>query len=199
MVPLSERFDSAFQLASSLHRNQPRKKTDIPYIAHLMAVTAIVLEAGGDEDLAIAALLHDAVEDQGGQPTLEIIRQRFGDRVAGIVMQCSDSDILPKPPWRARKEAYIAHIASASDDAILVSLADKLHNARAILADYRAVGDRVWERFNAGRDEVLWYYCELIKAFQRRTRSPLLAELNRVVEEIGRAAARFQVSSSNPS
>jgi len=184
MVPLSHRFDSAFQLAHSLHRKQPRKQTTIPYIAHLMAVTAIVLEAGGDEDLAIAALLHDAVEDQGGKPTLEIIKQKFGDRVAGIVLECSDTDIQPKPPWRARKEAYIAHIADASDDAILVSLADKLHNARAILADYRAVGDKVWKRFKAGRDDVLWYYGELIKALQKRTRSPLLTELSRVVGEI---------------
>ncbi len=197
MVPLSDHFDSAFLLAHSLHREQPRKKTDIPYIAHLMAVTAIVLEAGGDEDLAIAALLHDAVEDQGGQLTLEIIRQRFGERVAGIVLECSDTDIEPKPPWRARKEAYIAHLANASNGAILVSLADKLHNARAILADYRAIGDKVWDRFKAGRDEVLWYYRELVKAFQARTRSPLVVELNRVVEEIASCSGALSSTSSN--
>lgn len=199
MVALTDRFDSAFLLAHSLHRNQPRKKTDIPYIAHLMAVTAIVLEAGGDEDLAIAALLHDAVEDQGGQLTLETIRQKFGDRVAGIVLECSDSDVQPKPPWRARKEAYIAQIANASDDAILVSLADKLHNARAILADYRAVGDKVWDRFTADRDGVLWYYRELVKAFQTRTQRPLLTELNRVAEEVGSCSGAPSSRSTNRS
>lgn len=184
MVAPTCRFDSAFQLASSLHRNQLRKDTTTPYISHLMAVAAIVLEAGGDEDLAIAALLHDAVEDQGGQPTLETIRRLFGDRVAGIVSECSDTDIQPKPPWRARKEAYIAHVATASEDAVLVSLADKLHNARAILADYRALGDEVWKRFNAGKDDLLWYYRELAKAFRARGASPLTVELTRVVDEL---------------
>jgi (p)ppGpp synthase/HD superfamily hydrolase len=154
-----------------------------------MAVAAIVLEAGADQDLAIAALLHDAVEDQGGQPTLETIRQQFGDRVAGIVAECSDTDIQPKPPWRARKEAYIAHMANVSEDAVLVSLADKLHNARAILADYRAVGDGVWKRFNAGKDDVLWYYRELAKAFQTRTGNPLVAELGRVIAELDSLAS----------
>ncbi|MBV8049808.1 MAG: HD domain-containing protein [Acidobacteriaceae bacterium] len=188
-APLTDRFDSAFLLTSSLHREQLRKGTDIPYLAHLMAVAAIVLEAGGDEDLAIAALLHDAVEDQGGQPTLETIRQKFGDRVAGVVSECSDTDIEPKPPWRARKEAYIEHLATGSADAVLVSLADKLHNARTILADFRAVGDQVWKRFRASKAEVLWYYRELGKVFQERTASPLTAELTRVIGELDAAAA----------
>jgi (p)ppGpp synthase/HD superfamily hydrolase len=149
-----------------------------------MSVSAIVLEAGGDEDLAIAALLHDAVEDQGGQPTLQTIRRLFGDRVANVVAECSDSDTEPKPPWRARKEAYIAHMETASSDAILVSLADKLHNARCILADYSALGEQVWKRFSASKDDVLWYYVELVSVFRSRSATPLLEELSRVVADI---------------
>jgi (p)ppGpp synthase/HD superfamily hydrolase len=127
---LTRRFELALQFASGLHHSQCRKGTPIPYISHLMAVSALVLEAGGDEDLAIAALLHDAVEDQGGAPTLQIIRRMFGDRVANVVMECSDTDREPKPPWRERKERYLTHLLSASADALLVSMADKLHNAR---------------------------------------------------------------------
>lgn len=181
---LSSRFDFAFHFASALHRSQVRKGTKIPYIAHLMAVAAIVLEAGGDEDLAIAALLHDAVEDQGGQPTLQTIRRLFGDRVANIVAECSDTDVEPKPPWRARKQAYIAHLYTVSDDAILVSLADKLHNARSILADHQVVGEDVWNRFKASRDDVMWYYRQVASTFHSRTVSPLADELTRIVAEI---------------
>ncbi len=134
---LTGRFDLAFQLASGLHHEQRRKGTEIPYISHLMSVAALVLEAGGDEDQAIAALLHDAMEDQGGPPTLETIRRLFGDRVAGIVKECSDSESEHpenKLPWHQRKQAYLAKLTAASPDALLVSVADKLHNARTILA-----------------------------------------------------------------
>lgn len=166
MTELTHRFDDAFVLASGLHRDQKRKGTQTPYVSHLMAVASIALEHGADEDEAIAALLHDAVEDQGGPATLQLIRQRFGDNVAHIVHACSDTDETPKPPWRERKERYIAHAREACASVRLVSTADKLHNARAILADYRTHGAGLWSRFNAGgRDDVLWYYRSLVTAF----------------------------------
>jgi (p)ppGpp synthase/HD superfamily hydrolase len=153
---LTERFDEALVFASRLHASQVRKGTTIPYLSHLLGVASLVLEAGGDEDEAIAGLLHDAVEDQGGQPTLEEIRRRFGDRVAAIVEACTDADTTPKPPWRQRKERYVAHIAGAPADARRVSSADKLCNARAILLDYRILGETLWGRFSGGKDGTLW-------------------------------------------
>ena len=186
---LSPRFDVALVFASQLHRDQARKGTLIPYISHLPAVTAIVLEHGGSEDEAIAALLHDAVEDQGGAAAYNVIRSEFGENVAAIVAACSDADTTPKPPWRERKEAYIAHIASASPSVRLVSAADKLHNARAILADYRQEGEQLWARFNGGREGTLWYYRALANAFQHAESTPLTEELGWVVTELERAAA----------
>ena len=138
---LSRRYAEAFAYASALHARQVRKGTNVPYLSHLMSVSALVLEDGGDEDEAIAGLLHDAVEDQGGRPTLEEIERRFGEKVARIVLACSDSETEPKPPWRERKERYVAHIRHAEADVRRVSSADKLHNARSILADYRVIGD----------------------------------------------------------
>lgn len=164
----SVRFDCALVYAAQLHRCQRRKGSDIPYITHLLAVASLVGEHGGSEDAVIAGLLHDAVEDQGGRPVLETIRGLFGERVAGIVSACSDTDQSPKPPWLERKRAYLAHMSDLDGDALLVSAADKLHNVRAILSDYRVFGDGLWVRFNAGRDEQLWYYAELEAAFQRR-------------------------------
>jgi GTP pyrophosphokinase len=158
--------------ASELHGEQLRKGTSVPYIAHLLAVAALVIEAGADEDTAIAALLHDAVEDQGGRPMLERIRARFGQTVAGIVESCSDADVDPKPLWRQRKEAYVAAIAHKPSPALLVSLADKVHNAGAILNDYQLVGEQVWSRFKGGREGTLWYYRALSDAF--RDRAPKL-------------------------
>lgn len=181
---LSTRFDDALRFAAELHRGQFRKGTRIPYVAHLLSVAALVLEDGGDEDEAIAGLLHDAVEDQGGQPTLDAIRARFGERVARIVAACTDADTLPKPPWRRRKEAYVAHIAGAPADVRRVSAADKLHNARAILRDYRQHDDSVWERFNGGKEGTLWYYRALVDAFNAAGAGRLAAELERVVVEI---------------
>jgi len=185
-MTLTTRFDEAFLYASELHNGQKRKGTDIPYISHPLAVASIVLENGGDENEAIAALLHDAVEDAGGPPTREEIRRRFGERVAEIVDGCTDTDESPKPPWRKRKEAYIAHVRHADHSVVLVSAADKLHNARAILEDYRSLGDKLWARFNGGKDGTLWYYCSLIEAFQTTGKVPsrLVEELDRVVSEI---------------
>src|SRR5262249_41201230 len=140
-VSLSSRFREALVFAAELHRDQVRKGTTVPYVAHLLGVAGIVLEHGADEDEAIAALLHDAVEDQGGPPTREAIRRRFGERVAAIVDGCTDADKTPPPPWRARKEACVAHVRHASPSVLLVSAADKLHNSRAILNDYRLDGE----------------------------------------------------------
>ena len=154
-------------------------------MSHLMGVASLVLEDGGDEDEAIAALLHDAVENQGGQPTLGRIRQLFGERVARIVAACSDTDVTPKPPYRERKEAYVAHLRDPElpAGAIRVSLADKLHNARAILFDLRA-GHDVFSRFTAGRADQRWYYDALATTFADISDSPMVAELRRVADEI---------------
>jgi len=156
-----------------------------------MGVCLLVLETGGDEDQAIAALLHDAVEDQGGLPTLATIRHMFGDRVAKTVESCSDSTAAnpsEKLPWRERKDKYLEHLQSANEDTLLVSAADKLHNARAILSDYRKVGEKVWKRFNAPKKDQLWYYNELVNTLQK-TAAPktLVKELRRVVEELSQS------------
>jgi (p)ppGpp synthase/HD superfamily hydrolase len=182
---LTERFHKALVFAAELHADQRRKGDDrTPYIAHLLSVCALVLENGGDEDEAIAALLHDAIEDQGGAPTCEAIRGAFGDRVAAIVIACSDTDETPKPPWRQRKEAYLAHLPEATPSARLVSAADKLHNARSILHDYRAVGEAIWGRFRGGKEGSLWYYRSLVTIYSQVGPSGLAGQLERVVAEI---------------
>jgi (p)ppGpp synthase/HD superfamily hydrolase len=153
-----------------------------------MGVCSLALDAGADEDQAIAALLHDAVEDQGGLATLETIRQLFGNRVAAAVESCSDStvsDPTQKLPWRERKEKYLAHLPYATADALIVSAADKLHNARAILRDYHHVGDQVWTRFKASKKDQLWYYSKLVEVFKKTTAPKLLVEeLERVVNDL---------------
>jgi len=178
------RFNEALQFAESAHQSQRRKGTTIPYVAHLLAVTAIVLEHGGDEDQAIAALLHDAVEDQGGLEMEKTIRTRFGDRVATIVMHCTDAVEEPKPPWRERKEVYLSKLPGKPREALLVSAADKLHNARSILADYRQIGEKLWIRFRGGRDGTLWYYRGLADGFATSLPGSLATELSRVVSEL---------------
>ncbi len=183
----SHHFEDALVYAHQLHARQKRKGTRIPYIAHLLAVTAIVIENGGTEDEAIAALLHDAVEDQGGAKTRKEIRRRFGEKVVAIVDGLTDTDQTPKPPWRKRKEDYLAHLSNASRSVLLVSLADKLHNARAILQDYRMIGEEVWSRFTGGKAGTLWYYRALVSAFHERGQfMPLVEELDRAVNEIVR-------------
>jgi GTP pyrophosphokinase len=182
---LTDRFEEALVFAARLHSQQLRKGTTVPYVAHLLGVASIALEHGADEDEAIAALLHDAVEDQGGAPTRELIRRSFGERVASIVDACTDAETIPKPPWRERKERYIAHLkAEESPSVWLVSAADKLHNARTILIDYRTHGEEVWARFKGGRDGSLWYYRTLVETFLEKGRTPLFEELARVVAEI---------------
>ncbi len=192
VMVLSPRFDEALVFARRLHAGQMRKGTTIPYVSHLLAVAAIVLEHGGGEDEAIAALLHDAVEDQGGAATRAEIRRRFGEHVAVIVDGCTDAETVPKPPWRERKEAYLAHIGHASPPVRLVSAADKLHNARSILADYRLLGEALWSRFRGGREGTLWYYRALVDAFRSAEPTPLIDELERTVSELeGLAAAQL--------
>jgi len=185
---LTRRFEQALLFATRQHAGQIRKGTPAPYISHLMGVAGLVLEAGGDEDLAIAALLHDVVEDCGGAPMLKQVRRRFGERVAHVVEGCTDTDQDPKPPWRERKETYIMHLRSANSDVRLVSAADKVHNLRHILTDYREEGDKIWERFSGKREGTLWYYRTLLKEFRRHKANRLVNELARLVKELERCA-----------
>ena len=185
---LTRRFDLALQFASGLHHQQTRKGTSIPYVAHLISVCALVLEAGGDEDQAIAALLHDAVEDQGGLATLDTVRRLFGNRVAAAVEACSDSTVSNpenKLPWRDRKQKYLEHLRHADKDALIVAAADKLHNARSILSDYREIGEALWSRFSAPKKDQLWFYTVLVETLRCSTAPrSLVHELERVVTEL---------------
>jgi hypothetical protein len=186
---LSAKFELALQYAVLVHAHQSRKGSGVPYIAHLLGVASIALENGGNEDEAIGALLHDAGEDAGGDGRIADIRHRFGNAVAEIVQGCTDCVTFPKPPWRKRKEDYIAHVPTASASVRLVSASDKLYNARAILADFRQLGDEVWTRFTGGRDGTLWYYRSLINAFRQAGSSPLIDELDRVISELEKLVA----------
>lgn len=170
---LSVRFDEALVMASSLHRAQVRKTSGVPYIAHLLGVASLVLEEGGSEDMAIAALLHDAAEDQGGDAVLADIAAAFGAEVARWVRQASDCFTLPKPAWEMRKRHHLAEIPKADREARLIMLADKVHNARSILADYARVGPGVWDRFSVPRERTMWYYEALLEVFERKL-SPVL-------------------------
>ena len=193
-VKLGPRFLRAFEFAAEKHKNQTRKASTIPYIAHLMGVASLVLEAGGDEDLVIAALLHDVVEDCGGAPMLKEIHRRFGARVAKVVDGCTDADTYPKPPWRERKEKYIRHLKAADADTKLVSAADKLNNVRSILSDYRAIGESVWSRFKGGREGTLWYYRTLRDVFLRHKRNRITRDLELAVNELDLLAGPAPIS-----
>ncbi|HEV2484568.1 MAG TPA: HD domain-containing protein [Terracidiphilus sp.] len=181
---LGPRFLRAFLFAAEKHSGQTRKASTIPYIAHLMGVASLVLEAGGDEDLAIAALLHDVVEDCGGAPMLKQVRRRFGARVAKVVDGCTDAYVVPKPPWRERKENYIRRLKKEGPDTRLVSAADKLNNVRSILSDYRALGESIWSRFNGGRDGTLWYYRTLRDVFLQYKLNRITRDLELAVNEL---------------
>jgi (p)ppGpp synthase/HD superfamily hydrolase len=188
VTALTGRFDRALLYATHVHGGQMRKGTSIPYVAHLLAVAATVIEYGGSEDMAIAALLHDAVEDQGGEPRLSDIRNRFGDRVADIVRSCSDSVVNSsaghhKEDWHTRKTQYIEHLNTVDRETLLVSLADKIHNARSILRDLRKpeIGTTVWARFKNSKEKTLWYYRELANAFQRLLPGQLANELVEII------------------
>ncbi len=187
---LGERFFDALQFAAELHNEQLRKGSDIPYVTHLLQVAGIALDHGADEDEAIAALLHDSIEDQGGNKTRKLIREKFGERVTAIVDGCTDADTEPKPPWTERKQAYIDHVRDASDSVLLVSASDKLHNITSIMNDYYEVGDAVWEKFSKkDKEPILWYYRELVKAFEEAENKtprldPLLAKLKGKVRKL---------------
>jgi (p)ppGpp synthase/HD superfamily hydrolase len=185
---LTERYADAVAYAATAHAAQRRKGTDIAYVAHLLAVSGSVLEAGGDEDQAIAGLLHDVVEDQGGMPRAEDVRARFGDRVADIVLGCSDStveDREQKPPSDERKAAHIAHLREASDDVLLVTAADKLHNARAIHTDLLIDGPEMLARFNGKPDQILTYYLSILDVLESRGTAPVLVvPLRHMVNEM---------------
>jgi (p)ppGpp synthase/HD superfamily hydrolase len=182
---LTPTFVEAVQYAAEKHATQTRKGSDIPYRGHLLSVAGLVIEADGTETQAIAALLHDAAEDQGGEKTLAEIREKFGADVASIVAECSDTFETPKPPWRERKERYIRHLAEASDEAILVSLADKLHNARAVLRDFRDLGDELWQRFNVhDPQQHLWYYRSLLEVYTDRIDNWVVDELRDVIDAL---------------
>lgn len=183
---LTDRFLEAVRYAAEAHGGQTRKGTTIPYMSHLMGVASIVLGDGGNEDEAIAALLHDAAEDQGGRARLEDIRQRFGETVAHIVEACTDSWTTPKEPWIERKRRYVAHAARLDTGALRVSAADKVHNAYAILRDLRTIGEGVWERFSARPDDIIWYYKSLVHAFREAGGGSLVDELDRIVRGIER-------------
>ena len=185
-MKLTKRFEKALVLTHRLHQAQHRKGTGTPYIAHLLSVAALVLEHGGDEDTAIAALLHDAAEDQGGFDTLELIQDTFGSHVAEIVKGCSDTLTTPKPPWRARKEAYLRHLPQASPEVRLVSLADKVHNARSILEHLQTGGNTIWDRFKGGKNGTVWYYHQLVEIFDGFPTHQLAVQFTNIVAEIDR-------------
>ncbi|BAU65552.1 metal dependent phosphohydrolase [Stanieria sp. NIES-3757] len=181
---LSSRFEEALVYATRLHSRQVRKGSGVPYISHLLSVAALVIEDGGDEDEAIAALLHDAIEDQGGDKTRQEIRVLFGERVVNIVNACTDAEVIPKPPWQARKQNYIEKMRHASPQVRRVSMADKLHNARSILADWHRGENDIWSRFTGGREGTLWYYRSLIEVNRQAGTNYLTEECDRVVKQL---------------
>jgi len=182
--PLGTRFDEALVLASTLHRDQRRKASGVPYVAHLLGVASLVLEEGGSEDMAIAALLHDAAEDQGGEATLAGIQEAFGTDVARWVRQASDTFQRPKPDWELRKQHHMAAIPMADWEAQLIMLADKVHNARSILADHMRVGSQMWDRFSVPRERTVWYYETLLEVFARDLSPTLYDELSECVKQM---------------
>jgi (p)ppGpp synthase/HD superfamily hydrolase len=186
---LGGRFQDALIYATQLHCKQARKGSEIPYVSHLLSAAALIIEDRGDEDEVIAALLHDAVEDQGGASRLAEIRQRFGEQVAEIVDGCSDTYECPKPPWRERKERHLEHLRIASHSVRRVVLADTLHNARATLADLRMGGSAVWSRFSVGREETIWYYNAKLAVFEARNPGWMTEELRASVGELERLGA----------
>jgi len=182
--PLGPRLQQAFRYAAEKHAGQTRKQTAVPYLSHLMAVASLVLEAGGDEDMAIAALLHDVVEDCGGMPRLREVRKLFGRRVAHIVEGCTDSFGEPKADWVERKKDYLREVTHADAETRLVSASDKLHNVRTILADYRQEGEAIWARFSGKKEGTLWYYRALSDEYQRRGASRITREFELAVAEL---------------
>ncbi|MDZ8258497.1 HD domain-containing protein [Nostoc sp. ChiQUE01b] len=179
---LTTRFEEALVYATQLHAQQVRRISGVPYVSHLLSVTALVIEDGGSEDEAIAALLHDAIEDQGGRITGEIIRQKFGDKVADIVESCTESDVVPQPSWKERKQKYLENISQGSPEVLRVALADKVHNARSNLIEWDLYGDKAWNKEQ--RQRTLWFYRSVIAVAQTLTDSRLVEELRRIVKQL---------------
>lgn len=196
MSAYSERVVEAMALMYALHAEQRRKGNGAPYITHLLAVAALVGEHGGGEDQFIAALLHDAVEDQGGLETLERIRHQFGNRVADFVLACSDAHGSPKPPWRERKEAHLAVMADAVPELKLILASDKLHNVRSMLTGLATGEDGFWEQFKGGKSGTLWYFNEALKALGQDWQHPLLTELAQSVQELHTRVSRVSTASA---
>jgi (p)ppGpp synthase/HD superfamily hydrolase len=194
-MELTSRFSDALLLAFEIHREQTKKSTDIPYISHLLEVAGLVLSYGGNQDEAIAALLHDSIEDHPEDPRVKTIGERFGGHVLAIVESCSDSNVIPKPPWRGRKEKYIEHLREAEESVLMVAAADKLVNARTIIKDLRQMGDEVWQRFNAGQADQLWYYRTvtqtLIGAAGNGRARALAEELQRAVNQLEEVSTEY--------
>jgi len=190
----SETIIACMNLVMTLHQGQMRKGTQVPYFIHLWAVAALVGEYGGNEDQLVAALLHDSVEDHGEKISFEQIANQFGFRVAEIVKGCTDSQQNPKPPWRQRKENFIDRLRTASVDIKLVVAADKLHNAKSTVSDLRLHGSKVWSRFNAGQEDQVWYYKEIISGLRNGWSHPILEELERVVDELTRLSKERKFS-----
>lgn len=181
---LTIKFETALVYATRLHANQIRKMSGVPYISHLLSVSALVLEAGGNENEAIAALLHDSVEDQGGSQTREQIRRVFGDEIVAIIDGCTECDTYPKPPWEERKRKYLENLRHATPSVRRISLADKLHNARSLLADRQKFGDKIWTRFKGGKEKTLWFYRSLIEVYQQTGSDWMTEEFTRVVSQL---------------
>jgi (p)ppGpp synthase/HD superfamily hydrolase len=193
---LTDRFSDALVYATVLHRTQTRKATFVPYVSHLLSVTALVLEHGGDEDQAIAGLLHDGPEDQGGEDTLAEITERFGERVGTLVSQCSEPLEFAGHPWRERKMRYLAHLKTIDADAVLVTCADKLHNVRSIVSELRDTGLEVFDRFNGGLEGSLWYYAALADAFEEIGPASISRDLREVVDRMIDLAADMRPASA---
>jgi (p)ppGpp synthase/HD superfamily hydrolase len=186
MAALTQRFDEAFHYAHDVHGAQTRRNTGVPYMAHLMGVASIVLDDGGSEDEAVAALLHDAAEDHGGRTRLDDIRARFGGQVARIVEDCTDSWTTPPEPWLVRKRKYAEHARTLGASSLRVSAADKVHNTYAILRDLRNIGEQVWDRYEASPDDVVSYYQSLVRSYREAGGGRLVDELERIVRGIER-------------
>jgi (p)ppGpp synthase/HD superfamily hydrolase len=187
-----KKYKKAIDYAFALHSNQYRKGTSIPYFTHLVSVSNNVIENGGNTDEVIAGLLHDAVEDQGGEKTLKLIKKRFGNKVGKIVEECSDTKITPKPPWLERKKKYLSGMKKSTQSSLFVSLCDKLHNATCIVNDYQRVGRKLWKRFNASPKQVYWYHNSLYKNFSKNLKGHKILKRNyyQIVNEMRKRVPR---------
>lgn len=189
MTTATDRLKRCLAWSADLHAGQTKKGSKVPYVAHLWGVASLVAEMGGNEEACIAALLHDAAEDQGGEATLALIRAEFGATVEQVVRDCSDTLVKPKPRWRERKERHLAHLEEVDDMALLVMLADKIYNATTIVRDLRSQGLVALDKFNGGRKGTLWYYRQMVDLFGRRMAGRWAGELALVVDEMHRLAA----------